>query len=191
VVALWSKVLHAVAGSKLLLKYTNIFSVDEVRARYLRLFAGHGIGPERLVLPADGSELRSRHLARYGEIDIALDPFPFSGSTTTFEALSMGVPVVTLAGDRMVSRWTAAMLRKVALSRLVAGTEAEYVEIARGLAADRGALASLRVELRERVPRSPLCAERQRVRQLERLYRCMWKLAVEAGERERPVRRGR
>jgi protein O-GlcNAc transferase len=173
VVALWAQVLHAVAGSKLLLKYMDIFKVDEVRARYLRLFAEHGIGPERLLLPAEGPQVRSRHLARYGEIDVALDPFPFSGSTTTFEALSMGVPVVTLAGDRMVARWSASMLRKVGLSRLVARTEAEYVEIARGLAADPAGLARLRVELRERVPRSPLCAERPRVRQLERLYRAM------------------
>jgi protein O-GlcNAc transferase len=174
VVALWAQVLHRVPGSKLLLKYMDVFSVDEVRSRYLRLFEGHGIGPDRLVLPGEGSQSRGQHLSRYGEIDIALDPFPFSGSTTTFEALSMGVPVVTLAGDRMVSRWSAAMLRKVGLSRLIARTEAEYVELAGGLATEPAELARLRRELRERVPRSPLCAERKRVRQLERLYRAMW-----------------
>ena len=185
VVALWAQVLRSVPGSKLLLKYMDVFSVDEVRSRYLRLFEDHGIGPDRLVLPGEGSQSRGLHLARYGEIDIALDTFPFSGSTTTFEALSMGVPVITLAGDRMVSRWSAAMLRKVGLSRLVARTGAEYVELACSLAADRRALAGLRVELRERVPRSPLCAERQRVRQLERLYRAMWALHVRRGEAER------
>ncbi len=174
VVALWAQVLHRVPGSKLLLKYMDVFSVDEVRGHYLRLFASHGIAADRLVLPGEGSQARGQHLARYGEIDIALDPFPFSGSTTTFEALSMGVPVITLPGDRMVSRWSAAMLRKVGLARLIARTEAEYVELARSLAADPRELARLRVELRGRVPRSPLCDERKRVRQLERLYRAMW-----------------
>jgi protein O-GlcNAc transferase len=183
VVALWAQVLRSVPGSKLLLKYMDVFSVDEVRSRYLRLFEGHGVGPDRVVLPGEGSQSRGQHLARYGEIDIALDTFPFSGSTTTFEALSMGVPVITLAGDRMVSRWSAAMLRKVGLSRLVARTEEEYVELARSLAADPGALARLRAELRERVPRSPLCAEGQRVRQLERLYRAMWALHVRGGKK--------
>jgi protein O-GlcNAc transferase len=174
VVSLWARVLHGVPGSRLLLKFMDVFGIDEVRARYLSLFEGHGISAERLVLPAEGVQDRHQHLARYGQIDIALDTFPFSGSTTTFEALSMGVPVVTLVGDRMVARWSAAMLRKVGLSRLVAKTEAEYVELAAKLAANPEELARLRAELRERVPRSPLCAVRPRVRQLERLYRAMW-----------------
>src|SRR5690606_18178525 len=101
VVALWSRVLHAVPGSKLLLKYMEIFSVPSVRARYLSLFRAHGIGEERIVIPGEGEENRGQHLSRYARIDIALDPFPFTGSTTTFEALWMGVPVVTLAGERM------------------------------------------------------------------------------------------
>jgi predicted O-linked N-acetylglucosamine transferase (SPINDLY family) len=162
-----------VPGSRLLLKYHDIFTIPAARSRYVDLFRRHGIGEERLVLVDRRAEPGVQHLADYARIDIALDPFPFNGSTTTFEALWMGVPVITLQGDRMVARWTAAMLRKVDLSHLIAGSENDYVNIASRLAADVAQLARLRAGLRERVARSPLCAEKLRTRQLERLYRRM------------------
>lgn len=175
VVALWSRVLHGVPGSRLKLKHFNSFLAESVRSRYVGLFRKHGIAEDRLLFSDRPLEARRQHLARYAEIDIALDPFPFTGSTTTFEALSMGIPVVTLEGDRMVARWSAAMLRKAGLSRLVARSQAEYVEIARQLASHPDDLARLRRELPQQVARSPLCAERARTRQLERLYRHMWR----------------
>lgn len=174
VVALWARVLSGVPGSRLLLKFQGVLALPGVRARIANRFRRHGIGEERLVIPVVGDEDRARHLARYGDMDIALDPFPFTGSTTTFESLWMGVPVVTLEGDRMVSRWSSAMLRKAGLPRLIARTGAEYVEIARELASNPDELARLRAGLRDRVARSPLCAEAARARQLERLYRRMW-----------------
>jgi protein O-GlcNAc transferase len=174
VVALWAKVLAAVPGSRLVLKYMGVFAIPSVRARYVALFREHGIGEERLIFPAHVREERGTHLTHYAGIDIALDPFPFAGSTTTFEALWIGVPVVTLQGDRMVARWSSAMLSKVGLSHLVAPNEAEYVEVARRLAGNRQELSRLRRELRDRVARSPLCDEQHRARQLERLYRRMW-----------------
>jgi len=174
VIALWARVLHAVPESRLLLKFLHVFGIPSVRERILERFREHGVPPERIVIPADPGETRDQHLARYAQIDIALDPFPFTGSTTTFESLWMGVPVVTLAGDRMVSRWSAAMLRKVGLAHLVARSEADYVEIAKTLAAEPGGLGELRQGLRERVARSPLCDGPARVRQLERLYRRLW-----------------
>jgi predicted O-linked N-acetylglucosamine transferase (SPINDLY family) len=174
VVALWAQVLHAVAGSRLLLKYFSAFMAPGVRSRYSGLFRKYGITEDRLILVDKPKDGRKHHLNRYHQIDIALDPFPFTGSTTTFEALSMGIPVVTLEGDRMVGRWSAAMLRKVGLSRLIARSEVEYVEIARQLASNPDALTRLRGELPERVAHSPLCAEQARTRQLERLYRRMW-----------------
>ena len=174
VVALWADVLRSVPGSRLLLKYMNHFSMPSVRSRYAGLFRKQGIEEDRLIFPGENAEERIQHLARYGQIDIALDPFPFTGSTTTFEALWMGVPVVTLEGDRMVSRWSAAMLRKAGLSWLIARTAAKYVEVARDLAANRDELIRLRGDLRDRVARSPLCAVQKRARQLERLYRRMW-----------------
>jgi predicted O-linked N-acetylglucosamine transferase (SPINDLY family) len=117
------------------------------------------------------------HLDIYNEVDVALDPFPFTGSTTTFEALWMGVPVVTLAGATMVSRWTTSMLDAVQLRHLAAPTPAAYIAAAAGLVADPGRLADLRAGLRARVAASALCAGRSRTQQLERLYRAMWRRA--------------
>jgi predicted O-linked N-acetylglucosamine transferase (SPINDLY family) len=104
-----------------------------------------------------------------------LDPFPFTGSTTTFEALWMGVPVVTLRGDRMAGRWSASMLRALGLEELIADTPGGYAEIAAGLAQDAGRLAGLRGSLRERVAGSALCDGRGRARQVERIYRALWR----------------
>jgi protein O-GlcNAc transferase len=182
VVALWARVLHSVPGSRLLLRYRGVFLMPGVRERYLALFSAHGIAEDRLIVPAEPRDGRDQHLARYDDVDIALDPFPFTGSTTTFEALSMGVPVVTLEGERMVARWSLAMMRKVGLAHLVARNADEYVEIARRLAGAPDELARLRRELPERVVRSPLCAERGRTRQLERLYRRMW--TIRCGKRD-------
>jgi predicted O-linked N-acetylglucosamine transferase (SPINDLY family) len=174
VVALWAKVLHAVPNSRLVLKYLNFFSNPEIADRYRRLFVAQGIDPERVDLIGERESPRE-HMRRYAQIDIALDPFPFTGSTTTFEALYMGVPVVTLPGQTMVSRWSAAMLRKAGLPELIASSEDDYVAIARSLAQDTAHLAELRRALRARVERSPLCDVRARARQLERLYRWMWR----------------
>lgn len=173
VVALWAKVLHAVPGSRLVLKYQNIFGNESVRKRCLELFLAQGIEAARLDL-ISASDSSEQHMARYAAVDIALDPFPFNGSTTTFEALWMGVPVITLLGDRMVARWSGAMLKKLQLDELIAHDETEYVAIAQGLAQNLERLESLRGGLRDRVAKSPLCDETRRARQVERLFRWMW-----------------
>jgi predicted O-linked N-acetylglucosamine transferase (SPINDLY family) len=174
VVALWAQILHRVSTARLVLKYFNIYSDPGVRLRYLQLFRKCGIAEERLSLSDEQSDDRGDHLARYGQIDIALDPFPYNGTTTTFEALGMGVPVVTLLGTSMRARMSAAMLVKIGLPQLIARSEAGYVEIARQLASNHDELALLRKDLPQRVARSPLCAVQARTRQLERLYRRMW-----------------
>lgn len=174
VIALWAEVLKAVPGSKLLLKYKAAFGVASVKARYLGLFEACGITADRLIL-AGKNETLSQHLDRYSKIDIALDTFPFTGSTTTFEALWMGVPVISLAGDTMVSRWSAAMLKKIKLGELIARTAEEYAAISQKLANDPAHLGELRAGLRERVAHSPLCDASARTRQIERTYRWMWK----------------
>lgn len=173
VVALWSRVLHAVPGSRLTIKYQNTFGNESLRRRFLDLFLTHGIEAQRLDL-VSASDSGEQHLARYAGIDIALDTFPFTGSTTTFEALWMGVPVITLLGDHMVARWSGSMLKKLKLNELVAHNEAEYVQIAQGLAQNLDHLESLRAGLRERVANSPLCDEKGRAHQLERAFRWMW-----------------
>ena len=109
-------------------------------------------------------------LAEYGDIDIALDPTPFSGALTSCEALWMGVPVITLRSLRPVGRQTLALLHCVGLDELIAETPDGYVEIARQLAADRQRLGSLRSGLRAQVARSPLLDGIGLARALEAVY---------------------
>lgn len=156
VVALWARVLDGVPGSRLLLKYLDVYGDDAVRRRYLELFEGHGIAPDRLEFRTGRLSQRDQ-LALLGEGDIALDPFPFNGSTTTFESLWMGVPVVTLAGDRFVGRVGASVLTQLGLEELIAGDRESYVSTAIDLAGDRRRLAALRRDLRRRLLASPLC----------------------------------
>ncbi len=173
VLALWSRVLRAVPSSRLIIKYQNVFENESLRRRISDAFLAHGIEPHRLDL-VSASDTGEQHLARYAAIDIALDTFPFTGSTTTFEALWMGVPVVTLLGDHMVARWSGAMLKKLKLDELIANNETEYINIAQSLALNLDRLETLRLTLRERVVKSPLCDEQGRTRQIERAYRWMW-----------------
>ena len=109
-------------------------------------------------------------LAEYGDIDVALDPFPFSGALTTCEALWMGVPVVTLQSLRPVSRQSAALLRCIGLDNLVAATADGYIDIARRLAGDASRLEQLRSGLRAQVGASPLGDAIGLARALEAVY---------------------
>jgi predicted O-linked N-acetylglucosamine transferase (SPINDLY family) len=115
------------------------------------------------------------YFATYREIDVALDPFPFNGGTTTCDALWMGVPVVSLAGATAVSRAGSSLLSNVGLESLVADCEEDYVDIAAGLLNDREALAKLRGELRGRLEASPIMDMPRFARSLEAAYRGAWK----------------
>jgi protein O-GlcNAc transferase len=173
-IRLWSRILQAVPDSRLSLKYFDFYSDPPVIERIQGSFAANGIAADRLFLlgEADG---RSNHLAHYGEVDIALDPTPFNGATTTFEALLMGAPVVALLGDRLVARSAASMLSAAGLSELVAQDTEAYVEIAAKLAADGARLAALRRFLRDRVKASSVFDARRYTRNLERYYRMAWR----------------
>jgi len=171
VLRVWGEVLRAVPGSRLKLKFKNWFGNAGLRDRVL---AGLGVEGSRVEFVA-GEASREEHLRLYNEVDVALDPFPFTGSTTTFEALWMGVPVVTLLGERMAGRWSASMLTAVKLPELIACDAGEYVAKVAGLAADTNRLADLRRTLRRRVAASPLCDGRGKARQVERLYRALWR----------------
>jgi protein O-GlcNAc transferase len=135
---------------------------------------GLGVEPDRVEFGLTDTA-QSDHMALYADIDIALDPFPFTGSTTTFEALWMGVPVVTLLGDAMAGRWSASMLQALKLDELIAQDTAAYVRIASALAQDRTRLTSLRAALRDRLRASPLTDGPRRARQMERVYRSLWR----------------
>jgi len=117
VVALWAKVLQAVPGSRLLLKGG---SQEAMRER----FARHGIAPERLLL--EGASPRAEYLAAYHRVDIALDPFPYPGGTTSVEGLWMGVPVLSLRGATALSRQGESLLQNLGLPGWVAADEDDY-----------------------------------------------------------------
>lgn len=172
---LWAWTMNRVPQSRLVLKYTQRYRNPLVLGRIRDILGAVGIGSERIEATWDRVDTVADHLAGYNRIDIALDPFPFTGSTTTFEALSMGVPVVTLAQEPMVSRWSASMLQAVGLPHLAAVDEQQYVDAVTGLVRDPVVLSQLRAALRGRLAASPLCDGRRRTRQVERLYRGLWR----------------
>jgi len=171
--ALWGGILQAVPRSRLLLKAAGLGS-PSVRERVLAIFAQQGIAPERLELrglePTQGG-----HLALYGQVDLALDTFPYHGTNTTLEALWMGVPVVTLAGASHVSRVGVSLLSNLGLPELVAGSQEQYVRIATELAGDVPRRAHLRATLRQRLEQSPLMDAPRFARTIEAAYRQMWR----------------
>ncbi|MBM3547113.1 MAG: hypothetical protein FJX54_09170 [Alphaproteobacteria bacterium] len=174
VFALWARVLKAVPNSRLLLKYVNWFANASARRRIHDAFVRGGIEPARIVFDGDRSA-RVRHLEILNRIDIALDPFPFNGCTTSFEALWMGVPVVTLAGERWLGRMGIGTLAPIGLGNLAARDEDGYVAVARALASDLDALAQLRAGLRRRVQTSPLVDADAYARSVEQAFRAAWR----------------
>jgi predicted O-linked N-acetylglucosamine transferase (SPINDLY family) len=143
------------------------------RERYLTLFRDAGIEEERLSLVAWLSDT-SGHLGAYARVDIALDTFPYSGTATTCEALWMGVPVISLAGNRHAARVGVSLLTRVGLTELIAQSPEEYVKLAVELAGDTERLIRLRAGMRERVRNSPLCDAKTFTHTLEQAYREMW-----------------
>ncbi len=174
VLDLWAALLDRVPDSRLVLRYLNWYESGSLRSRVHAALDRRGVERSRVEFPPVAGSHRE-HLEVYNRVDVALDTFPFSGSTTTFDALAMGVPVVTLPGWSMVSRWSAAMLQGVGLGSLVATSGDSYLDIAARLAADTPRLAQLRAGLRERLAASPLCDARRRAGQVERLYRAVWR----------------
>jgi predicted O-linked N-acetylglucosamine transferase (SPINDLY family) len=174
VLKLWAGILGRIPGCRLALHYHQHYREPEAKSRILEELARHGIPAERIALSHD-IHTSQEHLSTYRDVDLALDPFPFSGSTTTFEALWMGVPVITRPGETMASRWTASMLRAVGLDGFIAGSDDEYLAIACRWLEQPDSLAALRQTLRARVASSPLCDGRSRSRQLGRLFRAVAK----------------
>ena len=168
----WGRLLARVPKSCLLIK-SRFFADDGPRALFLRRLAERGVAPERVIL-LEGILDTAGHLGSYHRVDIGLDPFPYNGTTTTCEALWMGVPVVTLAGDRHLARVGASLLHRVGLDELVAADADAYVEIAAALAADPARMTALRAGQRARMAASTLCDPAVFTRSLEAAYREMW-----------------
>ncbi len=171
--ALWSRVLERVPTARLALKAQNMVDA-ELREDLLRRFERAGVARERvtLMLPPEST---AAHLASYGSIDIGLEPMPYHGTTTTCEAMWMGVPVVTLAGDRHASRVGASLLSAVGLQELIAASEDEYVERVAALAGDLPRLATMRAGLRARMSVSVLCDQRGFAARFDGAVRGLWR----------------
>ncbi|GBF98706.1 UDP-N-acetylglucosamine--peptide N-acetylglucosaminyltransferase-like [Raphidocelis subcapitata] len=170
VLALWARVLAAVPGSRLVLK-NQPFACPQARALWMGRLAALGVAAWRVdLLPLAPSN--AEHLAQYALLDVALDPTPYAGTTTTAEALFMGVPVITLHGRCHASNVGASLLSAVGLAAegWVAGDADAYVARAVEAAADIPRLAALRAGMRQRVLGSPLCAARPFVARLEGVY---------------------
>jgi len=172
VVALWARVLTAVPRSRLFLKAKQLGEAS-VKQSSVERFAGHGVHPERLTL--EGRSPRPEYLAAYQRVDIGLDPFPFPGGTTTVESLWMGVPVLTLTGERFLSRQGVGLLMNAGLPEWIAADPEDYVARAVAHAGDLHRLAALRSGLRAQVLASPIFDAPRFARHFEAAMRGMWK----------------
>jgi predicted O-linked N-acetylglucosamine transferase (SPINDLY family) len=174
----WAKLLSRLPQARLLLKGIP-FADAATRALFLDRLGERGVPAERVELMA-WHPGPAEHLALYHRVDIALDPFPYNGTTTTCDALWMGVPVITLRGHRHAGRVGASLLTQVGLTDLIADSIEEYVEIAVALAGDPGRLDELHRILRPRMAASPLGDEGAFASKMEAAFRTMWERWCEA-----------
>jgi predicted O-linked N-acetylglucosamine transferase (SPINDLY family) len=170
VIRLWAEVLRRVPNARLLMQYFSIATNPSLQSRWHDAFAAEGIATERVELVGRVG----RRLDLYHEVDLALDPFPFSGSTTTCESLWMGVPVITLPQETYYSRASLTMLHHAGLDPCVAADQADYVDRAARLAHDLPRLAELRAGLRAQLATSPLCDASRFAANLMHLLRSAW-----------------
>ncbi|MEO6437343.1 MAG: tetratricopeptide repeat protein [Tepidisphaeraceae bacterium] len=171
-IATWAAVLRAVPDSRLMLKYKGMDDAI-VRDRVCGRFAARGGASDRIVTRGHDAS-PGLHLAAYAEIDVALDPLHYCGTTTTCEALWMGVPVITLAGQTHASRVGVSLLSSAGLPELIAADRAAYVSIAAALAGDLARLRSLRSGLRQMLESSPLRDEAGFARDFDAVLRSAW-----------------
>lgn len=169
VVNLWSKILTALPHARLMLGNVT----DEgIERRVIDMFAQAGIAAKRLILKPKVSLLD--YLEFHHEIDVALDPFPYNGGTTSMHSLWMGVPVLTLTGVHTVSRVGVAVLSRAGLQEFIAHSEDEYLQRALSIAQDLPGLNRIRQSLRGRMS-SADSDPTNITRHLETAYRVMWR----------------
>jgi predicted O-linked N-acetylglucosamine transferase (SPINDLY family) len=178
-IATWSAILREVPESRFFMKAGGL-AAPSAAQRVRAQFISNGIEAERVELVSHVLAA-SQHLAAYAQLDIALDTFPYHGTTTTCEAMWMGVPVVTLAGRTHAGRVGVSLLSNLKLTELIAPDREAYVQIAVELARDRKRLASLRQGLRQRMLASPLMNGFDFTRRLEAAYRTMWRQWCDSG----------
>ena len=178
VIQVWSKILQSVPNSQLILKGSLL---NHGKKQLLELFNKEGISEDQIKLYGMLPN-KDDHLKLYNAIDIGLDPFPFNGATTTCEALWMGVPVITLLGDRHVARVGASILTNIGLTDFIAQDIDDYVELAIKMAANTDYLQETRQGLRERMESSPLCNGKSFACDIENAYQDMWNKYLKQNE---------
>jgi protein O-GlcNAc transferase len=169
VLHVWGQLLQSVPNSRFILRAPP----GETRRRVLAIFAGYEVTEDRVTFT--NRMPWNDYVKILGQIDIALDPFPYPGHTTSLDALWMGAPVVTLSGQTPASRGGTSILSNLGLPDLIATSESQYTQIAANLATDIPRLSELRSTLRDRIKNSPLMNEKQFARDIESAYRQMWR----------------
>jgi len=176
----WAALLTRLPQARLLLKGSP-FGDPDTRSLYLARFAERGVDAGRVELMPRLPAV-DVHFSIYNQVDIALDPYPYNGTTTTCEALWMGVPVVTLRGDRHAGRVGASLLTQIGLTEFIADSVEDYVATTAALAQDPARLVALRRSLRPRIQASPLCDAGAFARKIEAAFRMMWRRWCDAAD---------
>ena len=182
-IKLWQKILAELPGARLLLKSHQLSDLS-IRTSVQKRLADMGITLDRVEM-VGWLESFSQHMDIYNKTDIALDTYPYNGTTTTCEALWMGIPVITLAGKSHHSRVGTSILTSAGITEFITETPDDYVDIAVNLARDTAKLARIRHTLRERISESPLTDAGQFTLDLENAYEQMWKTYCETGNTAR------
>lgn len=175
-IGLWGKILKAVPNSKLVLK-NEIFGDMELCEFVKKRFEDLGVDKKRVVFLSHMYDAVS-HLNKYNEMDIALDTYPYNGTTTTFEAMIMGTPVITLAGNEHLSRVGKSILSNVGLQELIAYNEEEYVNKAVSLAFDNKRLYDIKYNLRQRMIESILIQRKVFTSDYEKVLKGLWSICA-------------
>jgi len=170
----WASILAGVPESALLIK-ANGLKDDRVQARLRGVFRAHGVDADKRVIMLGHERSSVDHLSLYNRVDLALDTFPYNGTTTTCEALWMGTPVVTLIGKSHAGRVGASLLARIGLADLICETRDTYVERAVALGSNRAKLKALRTGLRERLAASPLMDGKRLAGELESAFARIWR----------------
>ena len=172
-VKVWADILNAVPDSKLILKFHEGEDLQVIEY-YHNLFAEYGLENPRERITFFGWLTNAQHLELYNNVDIALDTYPYNGTTTTCEAVLMGVPVITLVGSRHASRVGLDILTRLDIPSFAARSPEEYVKKAVALAVEPDALTQIRATMRQRLAASPLCNYKLITSDIENAYRKMW-----------------
>jgi protein O-GlcNAc transferase len=170
----WAGILQAIPDSRLLLKAKPLAN-DLAQEKIYSAFQERGVDRRRLTLKSFSPD-KASHLGTYNEVDIALDTFPYSGATTSIEAFWMGVPVLSLQGDKFISHMGESFLHNLDLEQWIARSPEDYVEKAVAMASDLSMLSTLRQGLRNRLLQSQICNAPLFVENLEKAFREMWRI---------------